>query len=148
MKELTKKAIEIFAGLAAAADDTSANILLGPIFQNLGLTTEEIVRKALDGDLDAHLFLCRQAGGALAQSQPMPRVLEAYASKVLLDEFGEGKRGKGRPAEWMRNYAIVNALELLSIEGIPPTRNEATDPDLECGSRIVAGMFSDAGVQN
>ena len=30
----------------------------------------------------------------------------------------------------MKNYAIVHALELLRINGIPPTRSEATDPDL------------------
>ena len=34
-------------------------------------------------DADAHLFLCRQAGGALANGQPMPRVLEAYACETF-----------------------------------------------------------------
>jgi hypothetical protein len=145
MREVTKKAIEILAGLTAAAGQTEADALLGPMFKNLGLTTEEIVRRALDGDLDAHLFLCREAGAALEKSQAMPRLLEAYASKVLLDEFSKAKRGRGRRAKWMQNYAIVQALELLSIDGIPPTRNEATDPDLECGCRIVAEIFSEVG---
>ena len=147
MKQLTKKTIELLAGLAAAADQTKADVLLGPMFQNSGLTTEEIVRKAENGDRSAHLFLCNQAGGALAQSQPLPRVLEAYAAKVLLDEFNEAKRGKGHPTEWMKNYAVVHALGLLDLEGIPPTRSEATDYEIECGSRIVAEIFTDAGVE-
>ena len=148
MKELTRKAIEIFAEMAAALEhnDSKVDVLLGTALQNSGLTTEEIVRKALDGDPDAHLFLCRQAGGALAQSQPMPRVLEAYAANFLLNQFYEGKRGKGRPPEWMKNYAIVHSLELLRNNGIPPMRSLATDTDEEpCGSLIVAEIFSNAG---
>ena len=75
----------------------------------------------------------------------MPRALEAYIAKVLLDEFHEAKRGKGRPTEWLKNFAIVHALELLNAERIPATRNEATDDHLECGCRIVAEMFTKAG---
>jgi hypothetical protein len=93
------------------------------------------------------LLFASKAGNALAKGEALPRVLEAYAAQVLLNEATLGKRGKGRPPEWLRNLLIVYALDLLDLVGVPPTRNCATDPDLDCGSRIVAELFSDAGVK-
>jgi hypothetical protein len=79
--DLIRKAVKVLAEMAAAADETGIDTLVGSFFQNSGHTTEEIVRKALDGDSDAHLFLCRQAGAALEQGQPMPRGLRLMRRK-------------------------------------------------------------------
>jgi hypothetical protein len=116
----------------------------GREIQYRGLKVEELVRRASQGDLEAHSYALCQAGLALRNGESMPRTLEVYISKMLIED-AFASRGRGRPVEWVRNFAVVHLLNVLKIINIAPTRNCATDPEQECGSRLIAEWLNEIG---
>lgn len=117
--------------------------LWGAQIQFRGMDLEEVVERANQGDPYAHFFACTEAFLAIDRQEPLPRPLELYTAKILVE--AASSRGKGRPTDWARNTAIIFLLNLLKGIDIPPTRNCATDPEQECGSSLVAEWLNNAG---
>jgi hypothetical protein len=148
--DLTEEA-ELWAAKGMVTRDRAGDIF-GGLIKTSGLTTEDAIKRALDGyDPDAHALLCGRAGLLLSRGETLPSDLRAYAASVLLAQFScsLGERGKGRPTDWPRNAFITMALDQLRQAGVTPTLSPATkdvSPELRSGCQIVAEILSAVGM--
>ena len=146
---------EAKAWVAHGGMGTRSNVgdIAGFVLKTSRLGTEEAIKRAMaNDDPDAHVLLCGRAGFLLSKGEALPPDLRAYAARTLLALFisSLGKRGRGRPTDWIRNTFIAVALGKLDEVGITPTLNPATkdaNPELKSGCRIVAEILNGVGVE-
>ncbi len=82
---------------------------------------------------------------ALRNGLPIPKPARLFLADFLEDPSIKPTKVGGRNPDYYFNWTLRLALLQLAEDGINPTKNEATDPDKECGIDIILGILEELG---
>jgi hypothetical protein len=106
-----------------------------------------LVEAAEAGDPVARGAVHQAIAWFVREGEPVPEILRAYLSELLLLENPDRKGKRGRHHEnYLRDSLIKLAVKAAMDCGLDPTRNEATDAPSACS--VVAEVLAenDAGM--